>query len=44
VQEWADRQFDLAARWAEANGVRILNATPNSALNAFPKVRYEDLF
>lgn len=44
VQEWADRQFDLAARWAEENGIRILNATPNSALESFPKVCYEDLF
>ena len=44
VQEWADRQFALAADWAEENGVRIFNATPHSALEAFPKVPYEDLF
>jgi len=44
VPRWADRQFRLAARWAEEKGVRILNATPNSALEAFPKVPYESLF
>jgi len=44
MPKWAERQFALSQRWAEEKGVRILNATPNTALHTFPKVTYEDLF
>ena len=42
--KWAGAQFECAARWADEHGVRILNATPGSALEAFPLVAYKDLF
>jgi hypothetical protein len=44
IPEWAERQFDLAAKWGREKGVTILNATPGTALESFEKVRYEDLF
>ena len=42
--EEAARDFDCARQWAEASGRRILNATPGTALESFPKVAFEDLF
>lgn len=40
----AEKDFACAARWAEEHGVRILNATPGSALTAFPMVTFDGLF
>ncbi len=40
----AEKDFACAARWAEEHGVRILNATPGSALTAFPMVAFHSLF
>ncbi len=40
----ADRDFTCAARWARAHGIEILNATPNSALTAFPMTAFDGLF
>jgi len=40
----AEKDFACAARWAEEHGVRILNATPRSALTAFPMVEFDALF
>lgn len=40
----ANTAFECAAEWANINGIDILNATPESALTAFPMIRYEDLF
>jgi len=40
----AEQDFACAARWAEENGLQILNATPNSALDSFPKVSFDSLF
>ena len=42
--EKMNRAYDAAARWAEENGIEILNATPGSKLNSFPKVDYDSLF
>lgn len=42
--EEAERDFACAQQWAEASGRRILNATPGSALEIFPKVEFEELF
>ena len=42
--EEAERDFDCAQAWAEANGRRILNATPGTALESFPKVDFRSLF
>lgn len=42
--EDAERDYACAAQWAAARGVRILNATPDSALTAFPIVAYDSLF
>lgn len=42
--ERAEASFDAAARWAEAHGIQILNATPGTALKSFPLINYEDLF
>ena len=39
-----NRAYDAAAKWAEENGIEILNATPGSKLNSFPKVDYDSLF
>jgi hypothetical protein len=38
--EEAERDFACAAQWAQAHGRSILNATPGSALEAFPKVDF----
>lgn len=40
----AEKDFACAARWAQEHGVRILNATPGSALTAFPMVDFDSLF
>lgn len=40
----AEQDFACAARWAQENGVRILNASPGSALKAFPAVDFDSLF
>lgn len=42
--ELAEGDFRCAAQWAAKNGVRILNATPGSALKVFPLVDFENLF
>jgi hypothetical protein len=42
--EESERDFDCAQRWAAAHGVQILNATPGSALNSFPRIDYDALF
>jgi hypothetical protein len=42
--EKAEMAFDHANAWSIENNVEILNATPNSALNSFEKVKYEKLF
>lgn len=42
--EEAERDFECARQWAEASGRQILNATPGSALECFPKVEFEGLF
>ncbi len=42
--EEAARDFDCAQAWARESGRQILNATPNSALNSFPRVDFGDLF
>jgi len=42
--EEAERDFDCARRWAEGSGRRILNATPGTALESFPKVDFGRLF
>ncbi|MGI3170752.1 6-hydroxymethylpterin diphosphokinase MptE-like protein [Pseudooceanicola sp. C21-150M6] len=38
------KAYDAAAKWAEENGIEILNASPGSKLNSFPKVSYDSLF
>jgi len=40
----AERDFACAHAWALKNGVEILNATPDSALDAFPSAYYKELF
>lgn len=42
--EEAERDFDEAHRWASNNDRTILNATPGTALDSFPKVDFEQLF
>lgn len=42
--EEAERDFDCAQAWAKAEGRRILNATPGTALESFPKVDFDSLF
>lgn len=42
--EDAERDYACAAQWAAARGIQILNATPGSALTAFPMVSYDGLF
>ncbi|MGD2078642.1 MAG: DUF115 domain-containing protein, partial [Chloroflexota bacterium] len=42
--EKAEVAFRCAADWADRNGIEILNATPNSALDTFPFVAFESLF
>ena len=40
----AEMAFKCANSWAVAKGVQILNATPGTALKAFPLVSYDSLF
>jgi hypothetical protein len=40
----AERDYREAAKWAKREGVEILNATPNSNLDVFPRIEFEDLF
>jgi len=42
--EEAERDFDCAHAWALANDRRIVNASPGSALESFPRVEFDDLF
>ncbi len=42
--EISEKQFDCAHLWAEENDRQILNATPGTALESFPKISFEDLF
>jgi len=42
--EEAERDFDCAQMWATTNGRQILNATPGTALESFPKVEFDHLF
>lgn len=39
-----ERALESAKVWGEKNNVEILNATPGSALNVFPKVSLDSLF
>ncbi len=36
--------YSCAERWAQENGIQILNATPGSALKIFPQIDYNSLF
>lgn len=38
------KAYDAAAKWAQENGIEILNATPNTKLESFPKVDFNSLF
>lgn len=40
----AEADYACALRWAQGRGVKILNATPGSRLEVFPKVDFESLF
>lgn len=40
----AEEDYACARAWAEAHGRRILNATPNSALEIFEKLAFSSLF
>ncbi|MCA9414205.1 MAG: hypothetical protein KC944_23535, partial [Candidatus Omnitrophica bacterium] len=42
--EISEKQFDCAHRWATDNDRKILNATPGTALESFPKIDFESLF
>lgn len=42
--EEMDRDYRCARQWADAHGVSIVNASPGSALDVFPKVSYDELF
>ncbi|NEQ78812.1 MAG: hypothetical protein F6K26_00490 [Moorea sp. SIO2I5] len=42
VDQWGN--YKLMRRLADANSIQILNATPNSLLDVFPRVKYESLF
>lgn len=42
--ERMDQGFDAAQEWCLANGVQVLNATPNTGLKSFPLVDYDTLF
>lgn len=42
--ELSEEAYAFAAKWALENGVEILNATPGSALEAFPKTSFGKLF
>ncbi len=38
------RAYEAAAVWARKNGIEIVNASPGTHLEAFPKVEFEGLF
>lgn len=38
------KAYDAAASWAAENGIEILNATPGTKLESFPKVDFNSLF
>lgn len=38
------KAYDAAAQWASENGIEILNATPGTKLESFPKVDFDSLF
>ncbi len=38
------RAYEAASEWARNNGVRMLNATPGTKLDAFEKVQFDALF
>ena len=40
----ARKDYVCAKKWAEDSGTRILNAAPNSELDVFTKVKFEELF
>ncbi|MEN6625161.1 MAG: 6-hydroxymethylpterin diphosphokinase MptE-like protein [Candidatus Sumerlaeia bacterium] len=40
----SERDYRCALAWARRHGRRILNATPGSALQVFPKVAFDTLF
>lgn len=40
----AERDYACALAWAQANGRQILNATPGTALDVFPKAEFTTLF
>ena len=42
--EEAEKDFDCARAWAEANGRQIVNATPGTALESFPLIEFDALF
>ena len=42
--EESEGDFRAARQWAEANGVKILNASPNTALDVIEKVKFDGLF
>ncbi len=42
--ERTEAAMAAASRWAEAHDIQILNATPDSALKAFPLVPFSSLF
>lgn len=42
--ELIERALECAAHWSNLHGVKILNATPGTALKVFPLVPFNDLF
>ncbi len=38
------RAYEAAATWSQENGIEIVNASPGTHLDAFPKVEFESLF
>lgn len=42
IDQWQD--YKLMRRLADKNAIQIVNATPNSLLDLFPRVDYESLF
>lgn len=42
--ELMNQAFEKAAQWSATSGVTILNATPQSKLDSFPKVDFASLF
>ena len=39
-----ERAFKAARKWCDSNNIEVLNATPGSALDIFPKVDLDSLF